>query len=83
MYLFEGFDVAKTAQTDRDVVVVGSVLTDEDRACTQEITEVVATMQFRVIYTGEYHFRFYAGKDEEDNNVYLEYTVPVAPDTIN
>lgn len=80
---FEGFDVAKTAQTDRDVVVVGSVLTDEDRACTQEITEVVATMQFRVIYTGEYHFRFYAGKDEEDNNVYLEYTVPVAPDTIN
>ena len=80
---FEGFDVTKTAQTDRDVVVVGSVLTDEDRACTQAITEVVATMQFRVIYTGEYHFRFYAGQDEEENDLYLEFTVPVDPDTIN
>ncbi len=80
---FEGFDVTKTAQTDRDVVVVGSVLTDEERACTQAVTEVVATMQFRVIYTGEYHFRFYAGKDAEDNDIYLEYTVPVDPETTN
>jgi len=81
---FEGFDVTKTAQTDRDVVVVGSVLTDEDRQCTQAVTEVEATLQFRVIYTGEYHFRFYAGKDTEENDTYLEFTVPVAAtDTIN
>lgn len=80
---FEGFDVTKTDETDRDVVVIGSVLTDEDTACTQEVTEVVATLKFSVIYTGEYHFRFYAGEDEDENPIYLEYTVPVDPESTN
>ncbi|MEW2920712.1 hypothetical protein AB1A65_04535 [Muricauda sp. ANG21] len=74
---FEGFDVVKTGQTDREVLVVGSRLTDEDLACTQAVEEVVATMQFKVIFTGEYHFKFYAGKDENDEAIYLEYDVPV------
>lgn len=80
---FEGFDVTKTDQTDRDVVVIGSVLTDEERACTQEVTEVVALLKFHVIYTGEYHFRFYAGEDENNDPIYLEYTVPVNPESTN
>ncbi|WP_036381084.1 hypothetical protein [Muricauda sp. MAR_2010_75] len=74
---FEGFDVVKTGETDREVVVVGSRLTDEDLACTQAVEEVVATMQFHVIFTGEYHFRFYAGENENDEPIYLEYDVPV------
>lgn len=74
---FEGFDVSKTAETDRDVVVIGSVLTDQDAVCTQAIEEVTAILPFKVIFTGEYHFRFYAGQDESDNAIYLEYTVPV------
>lgn len=74
---FEGFDVVKTGQTDREVIVVGSRLTNEDLACTQATEEVVATMQFHVIFTGEYHFKFYAGQDENDEAVYLEYDVPV------
>lgn len=73
---FEGFDVAKTGETDRDVVVIGSVLTDQ-QFCAQVIEEVTATFQFNVIFTGEYRFRFYAGQDENDSAVYLEYTVPV------
>ncbi|WP_418501993.1 hypothetical protein [Flagellimonas sp.] len=80
---FEGFDVTKTDQTDRDVVVIGSVLTDEENACPQEATEVVATLKFHVIYTGEYHFRFYAGEDENEEPIYLEYTVPVDPEPTN
>ncbi|MFD2100251.1 hypothetical protein [Flagellimonas iocasae] len=74
---FEGFDVIKTAQTEREVLVVGSRLTDNDITCTQAVEEVIATMQFKVIFTGEYHFKFYAGRDENDAAVYLEYDVPV------
>ncbi|MBO0320924.1 hypothetical protein J0X14_01335 [Muricauda sp. CAU 1633] len=74
---FEGFDVVKTGETDREVLVVGSRLTDENIGCTQVVEEVVATMQFHVIFTGEYHFRFYAGQDDNDNAIYLEYDVPV------
>jgi hypothetical protein len=74
---FEGFDVTKTAETDRDIVVIGSVLTDEDRACTEAVEEVVATLKFSVIYTEEYHFRFYTGDDENGNATFVEYTIPV------
>ncbi|WP_431126834.1 hypothetical protein [Flagellimonas flava] len=73
---FEGFDVARTAQTDREVVVIGSVLTD-DTACTQVVQEVNASFDFQVLYTGEYHFRFYTGQDENDNSEFLEFTIPV------
>ena len=78
---FEGFDVVQTAMTDRDVVVIGSVLTDENRACTQAVEEVMATLTFNVIYNKDYTFRFYAGDDAEGNPTYLEYTVPVATES--
>ncbi|MEO9512959.1 MAG: hypothetical protein ABJN84_07545 [Flavobacteriaceae bacterium] len=73
---FEGFDFAKPAETDRDIVAIGSVLT-EDTACTQAVEEVVATFEFNVIFTEDYHFRFFSGTDENDNSTYLEYTIPV------
>ncbi len=73
---FEGFDIARTAQTDRDVVVIGSVLTDET-ACAQVIEEVTASFDFVVLFSGEYHFRFFSGRDENDNSQFLEFTVPV------
>lgn len=73
---FEGFDVTKTAETDRDVLVIGSVITD-DVACAQAVEEVVAIFEFTVLFTEDYHFRFYSGQDSEGNPTYLEYTVPV------
>ncbi|WP_243414803.1 hypothetical protein [Flagellimonas aquimarina] len=74
---FEGFDVVKTGETDRDIVVIGSVFTDNNTACTQAVEEVVATLKFNVIFTGEYHFRLYTGTDENEDAAYIEYTVPV------
>ncbi len=74
---FEGFEVTKTGDTDREVVAIGTVLTDENTACTQAIEEVTAIFKFNVIFTGEYHFRFYGGQDENNDSIYLEYTVPV------
>ena len=80
---FEGFDISKVGQTDRDVAVIGTVISDEDTACTQAIEEVVATLPFRVIFTEDYNFRFYAGTDANENPIYLEYTVPVEMDPTN
>ncbi|UJH68993.1 hypothetical protein [Allomuricauda sp. SCSIO 65647] len=73
---FEGFDVSNTAQTDRDVVAIGTVLNNET-ACTQAIEEVEATFTFVVLYNQEYHFRFYAGDDTDGEPEYLEFTVPI------
>ncbi len=73
---FEGFNVLNTAQTDRDVVAIGTVI-DNDTACTQAIEEVVATFTFVVLYNQEYHFRFYAGDDTDGEPEYLEFTVPI------
>ncbi|KQC30550.1 hypothetical protein [Flagellimonas eckloniae] len=73
---FEGFDFSKPAETDRDIVAIGSVLTD-DTACTQATEEVVATFEFNVIFTEDYHFRFFSGMDENDDATYIEYTIPV------
>ncbi|MGX1928137.1 hypothetical protein [Flagellimonas sp. 2504JD4-2] len=74
---FEGFDVTKTGDTDRDVVVIGTEIVDENTACTLAIEEVTAILKFNVIFSEEYHFRFYAGNDNDDNPTYIEYTVPV------
>ncbi|MCK0161144.1 hypothetical protein [Allomuricauda sp. F6463D] len=78
---FEGFDVAQTTMTGRDVVAIGSVLTDKNGECTQAVEEVVATLKFNVIYTEEYTFRFYAGDDADGNATYLEYKVPITSES--
>lgn len=80
---FEGFDVVQTTTTGRDVVVIGSVLTDDNRTCNDTTDEVVATLKFNVIYNEEYTFRFYAGDDAEGNATYLEYKVPVEEPSTN
>lgn len=74
---FEKFDVYKTGETDREVYLQGSVLTSNDTACTEAVEEVIATLKFNVIFTGEYHFKFYAGQDDNDESIFLEYNVPV------
>ncbi|MEM6866165.1 MAG: hypothetical protein AAF575_13310 [Bacteroidota bacterium] len=73
---FEGFDVAKPEETERNITVIGSVFTDDD-ACAQLTEEVSARFQFNVIFTGTYRFRFYTGQDEFGDATFLEYTVPV------
>ena len=72
---FEGFDVTKPDTTVRDVVVIGSVLTD--RECTAQIEEVEVTFDFIVIHDQTYTFRFYEGKDENGEHEFFEIEVPV------
>lgn len=73
---FEGFDVARTETTTRNVVVIGSVLTDQE-VCAEVAQEISTTFNFQVLYTGTYLFRFWTGEDENGEAQYLEIEVPV------
>ncbi|MEM9363235.1 MAG: hypothetical protein AAGA43_11395 [Bacteroidota bacterium] len=77
---FEGFDVGIVTETERNVSVIGSVITD-DETCAQLAEEVIASFQFNVIFTGTYTFRFYTGQDEAGDAIFIEYTVPVVEET--
>ncbi len=72
---FKGFDIYDTATTERNVVVVGSVL--DDVICTEKIEMVESSFNFEVIYTKDYLFRFWTGKDEGGNDEFLEIAVPI------
>ncbi len=74
---FEGFDFKKPDLTEREVVIIGSVF--EDMVCTQAVEEATATFNFEVLYEDVYYFKFWAGTDEQGNDIYLEYQVPVTP----
>ncbi|QLG45315.1 hypothetical protein [Costertonia aggregata] len=75
---FEGFDVNRTETTTRNVVVIGSVLTDQDE-CAEVSQEITASFRFQVIYPETYLFRFWTGTDENGEERYLEIEVPVNP----
>ena len=59
------------------MVAIGSEFYDEP--CTQVIEEVETFFNFIVLYDEPYLFRFWAGKDENGNDEYLEIEVPVNP----
>ena len=74
---YEGFDVTQEDTTVRNVVVIGTVRTDEDIACTQEIVEREAFFNFSVIYNEPYTFKFFQGEDSNGEPQFLEFIVPV------
>ncbi len=79
---FNGFDVLQVDNTTRNVVVIGSVLTDESSCNTLE-EEITTSFNFSVRFTGTYTFRFWTGEDTNGEQQYLEIEVPVVPNAIN
>lgn len=73
---FEGFDVIKEGTTTRNVAAIGSMLSDDDN-CKEILQEVETSFNFIVLYQDTYLFKFYTGKDENDEAQYLEIEVPV------
>lgn len=73
---FEGFDVLTPDSNTRNVVAIGSVLTNDD--CNTTDDQVEATLYFTVLYDETYLFRFYSGRDSAEQPIYLEYEVEVA-----
>ncbi|MFD2908643.1 hypothetical protein ACFSX9_07825 [Flavobacterium ardleyense] len=51
----------------------------EERGGCTELTDVLITQNFtfHVTNTGNYIFKFWTGTDDEGNNTYLEYNIPV------
>ena len=77
---FQGFDVFSDENGVTTVVAIGSVLTEEDRAPSQEsLTGILTITTDNVQF---YTLRFYTGEDADGNLQYLEYQVPVV-DGIN
>jgi len=73
---FEGFDVIKEDTMVRNVSVIGSLLTDNDN-CKEISQEIEESFRFIVLYNETYLFKFYQGKDENNESQYLEIEVPV------
>lgn len=73
---FSGFDVTKSDTTTRNVVVFGTVRTDQE-ACTQIVTEGQASFSFVCLYNEPYVFRFWQGEGIDGEGEYFEITVPV------
>ncbi|GAB5473265.1 MAG: hypothetical protein Mars2KO_13640 [Maribacter sp.] len=73
---FSGFEVADTDTTIRNVVVFGTVRTDQE-GCTTAITETQATFNFKCLYDQPYTFRFWQGEGADGAQEYFEVVVPV------
>ncbi len=73
---FRGFDVTETDTTTRNVVVFGTVRTDQE-VCTQAITEGRNSFNFICKYSEPYVFRFWQGSGTDGEQEYFEVEVPV------
>lgn len=78
-HFFEGFDFQQTGDTmtERTIYPIAAVL---DRTDCQEYDarNTDAYFNFQVLFTGTYVFKFYAGQDENGEEQFLIYEVPVA-----
>ena len=73
---FGGFDVTKSDFTTRNVVVFGTVRTDQE-ACTTIAEEAQASFSFICLYDEPYTFRFWQGEGADGEQEYFEVVVPV------
>ena len=69
-------DVTAADTTTRNVVVWGTVRTDQE-TCTQNVTEGQTSFNFICKYNEPYVFRFWQGASEDGEQEYFEVVVPV------
>lgn len=72
---FHDFDISVVTATERNIVVIGSMLVGDD--CLENNGQGEAVLNFTAIETVPYTFRFYTGVNENGEPEYLEYIVPV------
>lgn len=73
---YGGFDVTDKDTTTRNVVVFGTVRTDQD-ACVEVVSEGQATFNFICLYDEPYVFRFWQAEGNDEEQEYFEVVVPV------
>ena len=77
-HFFEGFDFFRTGETttERTIYPIGSVIQRDDcSALTDDM--ITAYFNFEVLFTGTYVFKLYSGKDENGEDAFTNYEVPV------
>ena len=74
---FEGFDVSKLDTTSRNIVAIGSELDNE--VCNLIALEAENSFDFTCLYESTYYFRLWTGEDENGEQQYIEFEVPVIP----
>ncbi len=72
---FHAFDISVQSTTERNIVAIGSVLTQDD--CAENDGTGDAVLNFTALETAPYTFRFYTGVNGNGDPEYLEYIVPV------
>ncbi|OUS14467.1 hypothetical protein A9Q93_08045 [Nonlabens dokdonensis] len=70
---FAGFEVTSNLN-ERVITVVASVT---DRGCEEELVRTQQSLNFLAASNGSYIFKFFTGVDDNDEPMYLEYTIPV------
>lgn len=78
---FEGFDVLTADSNTRNVVAIGTTITDSE--CNTTNDEVGATLYFTVVHDITYLFRFFAGRDAGEQPIYIEYEIEVEENASN
>lgn len=75
-YFFEGFDFDRTAETERVIAGIASVIESDNCEELQDST-IENYFDFEVRYTGTYTFKLWTGLDENEEDTYLIVEVPV------
>lgn len=78
-YLSDGFYYEKDLNT-RTFALQSKVLDRGDCAPITNETLEESSFNFFVNSNGSYKFKFYNGEDEDGNNTFLEYNIPVVPE---
>ena len=73
-YYFDGFNYQRQDST-RYVAVINRVF--ENESCDTNTQEVEQILNFEVLYTYKYVFKFYQGDDANGDPIYLTKIVPV------
>lgn len=78
-YLSDGFYYEKDLNT-RTFALQSKVLDRGDCTPINDQTLEESSFNFFVNSNGSYKFKFYNGEDEDGNNTFLEYNIPVVPE---
>jgi hypothetical protein len=75
-HFFEGFDFTKTGETERTIIGIATVFSEND--C-EDLTDQTFEnyFDFEVLYTNTYIFKLWTGQDNDGENEYLTIEVPV------
>ncbi|MCV6629357.1 MAG: hypothetical protein OIF50_05810 [Flavobacteriaceae bacterium] len=71
---FNGFQVNDPELTERYIAAIGAVY---GQSCTEQIEMTTERFRFLVRFDKDYTFKFWSGKDDNGEDIYIEKVVPI------